>query len=227
VNAAALPEILRRGRVARTPLVMQAEQHECALACLAMVAGSHGRGPDLPALRVLGGDGGRGSGLRDLMQLAEGMGLHARPLRLEPGELRQLRTPAILHWDLDHFVVLDGADWRGIAVLDPARGRRRLSLAEAGEHLTGVALELIPGPDFERGGPAPRMRIRDFWSHSTGILRNLAGVLVLSLVLQLLAQAAPFHLQLVVDEALVKHDALLLQVQDLPVQGLPAQDLPA
>ncbi|MDZ7827255.1 MAG: ABC transporter transmembrane domain-containing protein [Gammaproteobacteria bacterium] len=212
MNAAALPEILRRGRVARTPLVMQAEQHECALACLAMVAGYHGRGPDLPALRVMGGDGGRGAGLRDLMQLAEGMGMHARPLRLEPGELRRLRTPAILHWDLDHFVVLDGAGWRGVTVLDPARGRRRLSLAEAGEHLTGVALELIPGPDFERGGPAPRMRIRDFWSHSTGILRNLVGVLVLSLVLQLLALAAPFHLQLVVDEALVKHDALLLQV---------------
>jgi ATP-binding cassette subfamily B protein RaxB len=151
VNAAALPEILRRGRVARTPLVMQAEQHECALACLAMVAGYHGRGPDLPALRALGGDGGRGAGLRDLMQLAEGMGLHARPLRLEPGELRQLRTPAILHWDLDHFVVLDGAGWRGVTILDPARGRRRLSLAEAGEHLTGVALELIPGPGFERG----------------------------------------------------------------------------
>jgi ATP-binding cassette subfamily B protein RaxB len=212
VNAAALPEILRRGRVARTPLVMQAEQHECALACLAMVAGYHGRGPDLPALRALGGDGGRGAGLRDLMQLAEGMGLHARPLRLEPGELRQLRTPAILHWDLDHFVVLDGAGWRGVTILDPARGRRRLSLAEAGEHLTGVALELIPGPGFERGEAAPRMRIRDFWSHSTGILRNLVGVLVLSLVLQLLALAAPFHLQLVVDEALVKHDALLLQV---------------
>ncbi|HSG87685.1 MAG TPA: peptidase domain-containing ABC transporter [Pseudomonadales bacterium] len=210
--AAVLPEILRTGRVARTPLVMQSEQHECALACLAMVAGHHGRRIDLPALRAQGGDGGRGTALRDLMQLAEGLGLHARPLRLEPQELRALRTPAILHWDLDHFVVLEHARRRRVTVLDPARGRRSFPVDEVGDHLTGIALELIPGPEFERGGRVARMRIGDFWTHSTGLLRNLVGVLLLSLALQVLALASPFYIQLVVDEALVKHDLLLLQV---------------
>ena len=207
-----LPEVLRRGRVARTPLILQSEQHECALACLAMVAGHHGRNVDLPSLRLQGGDGGRGAALRDVMQLARGLGLHARPLRLEPRELRSLRAPAILHWDLDHFVVLEHAGWRRITVLDPARGRRSLPYDEAGNHLTGVALELIPGPDFAPGGQIPRMRISDFWTHSTGLLRNLTSVLLLSLALQALALASPFYIQLVVDEALVKYDLMLLQV---------------
>lgn len=207
-----LPEILRSGRLPRTPLVMQSEQHECALACLAMVAGHHGRAVDLPTLRLQAGESGRGLTLRDLMQLAEGLGLHARPLRLEPDDLRQLRVPAILHWDLDHFVVLDAAGRRTLTLLDPAQGRRRVRREEVDEHFTGVALELIPGPAFERGGQVPRMRLADFWSRSTGVLRNLGAVLVLSLALQLLALVAPFYIQLVVDEALVKHDQALLQV---------------
>jgi ATP-binding cassette subfamily B protein RaxB len=206
-----LPEVLRTGRIPRTPLVLQSEQHECALACLAMVAGHHGRHVDLPTLRRLAADGGRGADLREVMHLASAIGLHARPLRLEPRELRALRCPAILHWDLDHFVVLVAARRRGITVLDPALGRRDLDWTEADGHVTGVALELIPGPDFRRGGRIPRMRIRDFWSSSTGLMRNLVTVLVLSLAIQVLALAAPFYMQLVVDEALVKHDPLLLR----------------
>jgi len=212
VKARVVPELLRGGRVSRTPLVMQSEQSECGLACLAMIAGHHGRSIDLPSLRQRSGDAGRGIGLRELMQVAAGLGLHARPLRLEPEELAELRCPAILHWDLDHYVVLERVGRRGITILDPARGRCVLAWREVGAHVTGIALELIPGPDFSRGGEIPRMRISDFWSQSTGLLRNLLGVLGLSLALQLFALASPFYVQLVVDEALVKQDDLLLRV---------------
>ena len=207
-----LPEILRTGRLGRTPLVMQSEQAECGLACLAMIAGHHGRIVGLPELRLRLGDAGLGIGLRELMQLAATLGLHARPLRLEPGELRELRCPALLHWDLDHYVVLDRVGRRGITILDPARGRTELDWTEVDRHVTGVALELIRGPEFSRGGEVPRMRIADFWTRSSGLLRNLFGVLGLSLALQLVALASPLYVQLVVDEALVKADALLLEV---------------
>lgn len=210
--AAVVPEILRTGRLSRTPLVLQSEQAECGLACIAMIAGHHGRIVDLPSLRARIGDAGLGLGLRDLMQLAGGLGLHARPLRLEPEELGELRCPALLHWDLDHYVVLERVRRRGISILDPARGRRELSWKEVDRHVTGVALELIPGPEFSRGGEVRRMRIADFWSRSSGLVRNLLGVLGLSLTLQLFALASPFYVQLVVDEALVKQDALLLEV---------------
>jgi ATP-binding cassette subfamily B protein RaxB len=191
---------------------MQSEQAECGLACLAMIAGHHGRIVALPELRLRLGDAGLGVGLRELMQLAAVLGLHARPLRLEPGELRELRCPALLHWDLDHYVVLDRVSRRGISVLDPARGRCELGWKEVDRHVTGVALELLPGPEFNRGGTVPRMRIADFWTRSSGLVRNLLGVLGLSLALQVVALASPFYVQLVVDEALVKADALLLEV---------------
>ena len=125
---------------------MQSEQSECGLACLAMIAGYHGRQIDLPSLRQRSGDAGHGIGLRELMQVAGGLGLHARPLRLEPDELGDLRCPAILPWDLDHYVVLVRVHRRGITILDPARGRCTLSWREVGAHVTGIALELIPGP---------------------------------------------------------------------------------
>ncbi|MCC5872891.1 MAG: peptidase domain-containing ABC transporter [Gammaproteobacteria bacterium] len=211
MNAGVLAAALSGGRQ-RTPLIMQSEQSECALACLAMVAGHHGRSMALPELRARAGLAGQGAGLRDLMQIAEALGMHARPLRLEPVELRQVRLPAILHWDFDHFVVAVRAGWRGLTIHDPARGRRFFPWAELGNHVTGVALELIPGPDFKPGGKVARMRLADFWSHSTGLVRNLLAVLGLSLVLQVLALASPFYVQLVVDEALVKHDAELLGI---------------
>lgn len=194
----------------RTPLLMQSEQSECALACLAMVAAHHGRQLGLPELRAQAALSGQGAGLRDLMQVAAGLGLKARPLRLEPADLRNLALPAILHWDLDHFVVLVAAGWRGLTVHDPARGRRLVPWREAGDHVTGVAVELGPGPEFRTGGQVARMRLADFWSHSTGLVQNLIMVLVLSLALQLLALASPFYIQLVVDEALARADADLL-----------------
>ena len=207
-----LPEILRTGRIARTPLVMQSETSECGLACISMIAQHHGRLVDLPTLRSAVGSAGSGLGLRDLMQIAASVGLHARPLRLEPEELGELRCPAILHWDLDHYVVVERVRRRSVTLLDPARGRRTLGFGDLGRHVTGIALELIPGPEFERGGEVRRMRIADFWTRSSGLLKNLLGVLGLSLALQLFALASPFYVQLVVDEALVKHDDLLLQV---------------
>ena len=207
-----MPEILRSGRMTRTPLIMQSEQHECALAALAMIAGHHGRHVDLPTLRLLNPAGLRGADLRQTLSLAESLGLHGRPLRLEPEELCELRLPAILHWGLDHFVVLIKVGWRQITILDPAQGRRVVPWKEAANYITGVALELMPGPDFERGGSIPRMRFRDFWTRSTGLLGNIVGVLVLSLALQLFALTSPLYMQLVVDEALVKHDEPLLKV---------------
>lgn len=209
--SALLAEALAEGR-RRVPLILQAERNECGLACLAMVAAFHGRRIGLADLRAQAGLAGQGARLRELMAVAEQLGLQLRALRIEPRELRELRLPAILHWDLDHFVVAVRTGWRGLLVHDPARGRRWYPWREVAEHLSGVVLELQPGPEFSPGGQVPRMRLRDFWSESSGLLRNLALVLLLSLVLQLLGLAAPFYVQLVVDEALLKHDADLLAI---------------
>ncbi|MCE2392673.1 MAG: hypothetical protein J4G09_14545 [Proteobacteria bacterium] len=115
--------ILHFGLGRRLPVVHQSETSECGLACLAMVGSYFGHDLDLPGLRKRFPIGARGMRLSDLMRVAERLGLASRPLRLEVEQIGQLQAPAILHWDLDHFVVLHSVR-RGRAVLhDPARGR--------------------------------------------------------------------------------------------------------
>ncbi|HZT55679.1 MAG TPA: cysteine peptidase family C39 domain-containing protein, partial [Burkholderiaceae bacterium] len=132
----------------RLPLILQTEAAECGLACIAMVAAQHGLRSDLPTLRQRFPMSLKGATMADLVRLAGHLQLNARALRAEMAHLPDLVTPCILHWDLNHFVVLKEVS-RGVAVIhDPARGVRRLSLAEVSKHFTGVVLELTPQADF-------------------------------------------------------------------------------
>src|SRR5690606_35938176 len=100
------------------PEVLQAEGAECGLACMAMVASYFGKWVDLNTLRRDYRVSGRGTGLKELMSVASGLGLHARALRLEPTDFRHLQLPAVLHWDLMHFVVLKRVLRGGIEIHD-------------------------------------------------------------------------------------------------------------
>lgn len=153
------------------PLVLQAEQAECGLACLAMIAGAHGRHEDLPSMRARSGLSLKGQTLDDLCREAAAIGLMPRAVRLEPAQLPDMLLPCVLHWDLNHFVVLVAVR-RGTALIhDPARGVRRLSLAELSGHFTGVALELTPGPGFAVQAPRRRTSLRALLGRVQG-LRN-------------------------------------------------------
>jgi hypothetical protein len=139
----------------RVPLILQTEAAECGLACLAMVAGAHGLATDLPTLRQRFSLSLKGVTLADLVRMADALQFNSRALRAELDELDQLQLPCILHWDLNHFVVLVSLK-RGEAVIhDPARGLRRLKSDELSRHFTGVALELQPAPGFVPAHRAP------------------------------------------------------------------------
>ena len=93
-------------KAGHVPVILQAETSECGLACLCMVLNHYGHIIDINSLRARCSNPAMGATLTTLMQLADRMQLTARPLRLELQELPLLRTPAILHWDMKHFVVL-------------------------------------------------------------------------------------------------------------------------
>jgi len=152
-----------RGR-GHLPLVRQSEAAECGLACLAMVVSFHGHRVDLNTLRRRYPVSLNGVTLRSLIQVATHMGLVSRPLRFELGNLGQLRLPAILHWDMSHFVVLKSVSRKGITINDPASGTKFLTLAEARKRLTGVALELTPAEGFVRRNESARLPLSVFWS---------------------------------------------------------------
>lgn len=198
----------RGGRA--VPVVLQAEQAECGLACLAMVAGAHGRHEDLPSLRARCGLSLKGQTLDDLCREAAAIGLMPRALRLEPDQLGGMPMPCVLHWDLNHFVVLVAVR-RGVAVIhDPARGVRRLPLAALSAHFTGVALELTPGPGFAPRPRQPRASLRTLLGRVHGLRRSLAQVLLLALLLEGFVLLPPLFVQVVVDDIVVTGDRDLL-----------------
>jgi ATP-binding cassette subfamily B protein RaxB len=147
-----------------------------------------------------------------LMKTAAELDLSPRALRLEPEELPQLQLPAILHWDLSHFVVLESVDRRGVTILDPAAGRRRITMAEVSRSFTGVALELSPTRGFNRVEARSRIRLKDLWSRLTNYGPAAAQILGLSVLLQATVLLMPLFVQLTVDQAIGQNDANLLTV---------------
>lgn len=156
----------------------------------------------------------QGASLKHLASWASALGLSARPLRLELDELRQLNVPCILHWDLNHFVVLASVGRRHVRILDPASGERRLSFAEVSRHFTGVALELTPNADFKPQAAPTRVALRALTGRVRGLKRSLIQILALAAVLELFALTAPLFSQMVVDDAITSqdHDLLLVLV---------------
>jgi ATP-binding cassette subfamily B protein RaxB len=151
--------------------------------------------------------------LSRLIGLARQVGLSARPLRLDLDELPQLQTPCILHWDLNHFVVLRRVTaTKKAVILDPAVGERRMPMHEVSRHFTGVAVELSPTADFKPQKSAPRVALSALTGRVSGIKRSMAQIFVVALVLQLFAIVAPLLNQMVVDDVLTSGDRQLLTV---------------
>lgn len=203
-------EGLRLGWGRRLPVTLQSEAAECGLACLAMIASYHGQSADPTTLRRRHGFSLKGATLKDLIGVADRMGLASRAVRLDLDELGHLRTPCILHWDLSHFVVLKAVRRGSITIHDPAEGLRRVPMEAVSRHFSGVALELTPTGGFETAAPPPRVRIRALLGRITGLYRSLGQLLVLALAIEVFALVAPLFLGLTIDHAIVSADRSLL-----------------
>lgn len=199
----------------RLPVLLQTESAECGLACLAMVASHFGHHIDLPGMRRRFSVSLKGATLKSLIAMADAMGLQSRPLKLQLQDLCKLQVPCILHWNMNHFVVLRGVRGDKAIVHDPAVGRRELPLAQVSDHFTGVALELSPGASFKPAQNTEKVALLSLIGHVVGLKRSLAQLLVLGIALQVCALAAPFYMQWVVDEALVANDRDLITVLGL------------
>ena len=176
----------------RNQLTLQSESAECGLACIAMVAAAHGHRETLSELRRRFPISLGGSSLKTLIAIADTLGFSARPLRCDLDELKQLQSPAILHWSLDHYVVLRRLSGRHAWIADPARGERKLTLEEVSRHFTGVALELTPAPHFEKKATVERVRLGDLWSRLSGLKRFLIQMFLLTLLMQGIGLIPPY-----------------------------------
>lgn len=190
----------------------QAEHAECGPACVVMIAQFHGLKTDLDTLRRRIPTSSRGLSLRSLMGFADKLELSSRPLKVPLEDLDSLRLPAILHWDLNHYVVLERYRDGKALIHDPAASSRWISLRELSNHFTGVALELQPTSDFSVGERTERLRLTKLWSGHAGLKRSLVQALVLSFVVQITILAAPYFMQISIDKILPASDVDLLIV---------------
>lgn len=201
---------LRLGLRRRVPVVLQSEAAECGLACLAMIAAFHGDEAGPSALRRRFGFSLTGATLRDLVAVADRLGLASRAVRVDLDELALLKLPCVLHFDMNHFVVLTAVGRNGIVIHDPAEGVRRLTFAEASRHVTGVALELTPTGGFRTAAAPPRVKMSALIGRMVGLKRALLMLLLLAGALEVFALLSPLFLGLVVDQAIVSADIDLI-----------------
>lgn len=190
--------------VKKTPTVLQMEAAECGAACLAMILAFYGRWVPLEQLRVECGVSRDGSKASNVVRAARRFGLSSKGFRQELSTLRQAPTPCIIHWNFNHFVVLDGIDDKHAYINDPAFGRRRIGLDELDRSFTGVVLTMEPSAHFVAQGSKPgglRLLLRELRGSKAAV-----GLLVLlSFVMVIPGLIAASFSKIFIDDILIQH----------------------
>ena len=203
---------LKLGFGKRLPLILQTESSECGLACIAMIVSYHGYQTDLSELRKRFLISLKGATLAQIVNVTDKLGMISRPLRLDIKHLSQLQVPTLLHWDMNHFVVLKAIRGDSVYIHDPAAGSLKFTLEQVSEHFTGVALELTPGLDFQRKKAPLPIGIGQLIGHIVGLKRGLLQTLSLALALEAFSLLFPIVNQWITDEAIGGGDRNLLSM---------------
>jgi NHLM bacteriocin system ABC transporter peptidase/ATP-binding protein len=189
-----------------TPTVLQMEALECGAASLAMILAHYGRWVPLETLRQDCGVSRDGSKASNVLKAARRYGLAAKGFRKEPSTLHELPLPAIIHWNFNHFLVLERLDRDHAWINDPASGRRRVDHEEFETSFTGVVLAMEPTAEFTRGGSKPQFLplLTRRLSHSLPAVMLLLAV---SFVLAVPIVLIPALTKVFIDDVLVQHNA--------------------
>ena len=150
----ALTERLKgdKGRRIKVPVVLQMEATECGAASLAMVLAYYGMWVPLEKLRQECGVNRDGSKASNVLKAARKLGCEAAGYRMMADQLRDEQYPLIIHWEFNHFVVLEGIKGDRVYLNDPAVGRRTVAWEDFKGSYTGIAMEITPGEDFQPVG---------------------------------------------------------------------------
>jgi NHLM bacteriocin system ABC transporter peptidase/ATP-binding protein len=187
-----------------TPLVLQMEAVECGAAALGIVLGQLGRTVPLEDLRIECGVSRDGSKASNIVRAAKRYGLAAKGWKREPAALRQMKPPMILHWNFNHFLVLEGFDRKGgVYINDPSRGPSVITEQELDQAFTGVVLTFERGPEFSPGGDPPSI-IAALRRRLTGTSRAVLFVVLAGLALVLPGLLSASFGRIFVDEVLIR-----------------------
>lgn len=199
----------------RVPVILQMTPSECGAACLAMVLTYYGRETTINECRKYLHSGRDGLTARTIAQTARELGLRVRAFSLEPAGLAQVQMPAIIHWNFDHFLVLEHWSPKAVRVVDPAIGRLHLSAEAFSAGFTGVVLMLEPGANFRRQRAPDKVSWRSYLSDllqtpaAKGLLAQILGA---SALLQILGLVFPLFTLVLVDVILPAQEVSLLTI---------------
>lgn len=194
----------------KLPVLLQSENAECGLVCVCMIANYFGHKMSVNELRGKISLSSRGTDLNSLLQIGNTVDMSARPLRLDMNELPKLRLPAVIHWDMNHFVVLSKISRNTFEIHDPAKGKRNISWEKFSKKFTGVAVEFSPNAKFVKKEKPHLVKISDLWTSAKGLKKYLWQLAVIALVIQAVSVVSPMLNQLIVDDVIVKGDKELL-----------------
>lgn len=198
--------LLSYRNIKQVPLILQSEVAECGLASLAMISSYFGHLVNVSSLRKHLIVGSQGMNLRQMIEVSSELGFTSRALQCDIHEIKNLTLPCILHWNMDHFIVLTRVSKKSIWINDPAMGKRKLSWDEFGQSYTGIALELLPNTSFKKKDGRNNMKVSQLWEKIIGLRRSLLSLLIVSIIIQFTSLLSPYYMQWVIDNVLVSND---------------------
>ena len=188
--------------VAKVPIVMQMEALECGAASLAMILAYYGKWIPLEQVRLDCGVSRDGSNARNILRAARSYGLTAKGYRYEPEMLRKEgKFPCIIHWNFNHFVVLDGFRGNKAVLSDPAKGTYTVSMKTFDESFTGICLFFEPDENFVPGGK-PQSMISYAKKRLKGAGTAIASVTLTTIITSLFGIITPAFSRVFLDRLL-------------------------
>lgn len=212
------PPTRDRRRRQRVPVVLQHTDAECGAACLAMILSHFGRNTTLEDCRECIGVGRDGVKASVIARTANSLGLRTRAFSGEPEHLRFVPMPAIVFWEFRHYVVVESWSPKRVEIVDPAVGRRTLTVEEFDAGFTGVLLTFELGARFAPRSESRSKPWRTYFEYMLGVpgIRSvLVQILGASVLLQLLGLVLPVVTKVVVDAILPSRLLDLLTVMGL------------
>lgn len=194
------------------PVILQEENSDCGISCIAMISSFYGNHKTAQQIQMMTNSGNRGVNLKSITDIAGQVGLATRHLKLELTEIENLKLPCILHWRMNHFLILEKAKNGKFIIIDPRSGRKKITESEMSKGFTGVATELTKLESFKKNSRSPELTYREILRTISNGKTAVSLLLLASLAIELLAIISTLYVQVVMDQIISDHDRDLVTV---------------